>query len=228
MSGSHAHLHDLYHAGTSPLHRLAPEAKVVALVVFVVTVAVTPRDAPLAFAGFAAVLLGAFAIARLPVRLLGRVRVVAPFVAVALVLPFVAHGPRRDVLGVAMSVDGARAGGAIAARSVLGALSAVVLTATTPLRSILTGLDRLRVPVVVVAMIGLLFRYLDILVDEIRRMRRAMTARGHDPRWLWQARPIASSLGVLFVRAYERGERVHLAFAPAATWSVPAPEAEAA
>ncbi|HRE03653.1 MAG TPA: CbiQ family ECF transporter T component, partial [Ilumatobacteraceae bacterium] len=31
------------------------------------------------------------------------------------------------------------------------------------------------------------------------------------PRWLWQARPIAASLGTLFVRSYEHGERVHLA-----------------
>ena len=38
-----------------------------------------------------------------------------------------------------------------------------------------------------------------------------MTARCHDPRWLWQARPLASSVGVLFVRSYERGERVHQA-----------------
>jgi cobalt/nickel transport system permease protein len=40
-------------------------------------------------------------------------------------------------------------------------------------------------------------------------MRTAMTARGYDPRWLSQARPIASSAGTLFVRSYERGERVY-------------------
>jgi cobalt/nickel transport system permease protein len=38
-----------------------------------------------------------------------------------------------------------------------------------------------------------------------------MIARGYDPRWLSQARPIASSAGALFVRSYERGERVHAA-----------------
>jgi cobalt/nickel transport system permease protein len=36
-----------------------------------------------------------------------------------------------------------------------------------------------------------------------------MVARGYDPRWLFQARPIASSAGTLFVRSYERGERVY-------------------
>jgi cobalt/nickel transport system permease protein len=38
-----------------------------------------------------------------------------------------------------------------------------------------------------------------------------MVARAHDPRWLWQAKPIASAAGALFVRSYERGERVHAA-----------------
>ena len=39
----------------------------------------------------------------------------------------------------------------------------------------------------------------------------ARQSRGYDPRWLWQARAVASSAGTLFVRSFERGERVHLA-----------------
>ena len=42
-------------------------------------------------------------------------------------------------------------------------------------------------------------------------MRRARLSRGHDPRILWQAGAIARSAGALFIRSYERGERVHLA-----------------
>ena len=49
------------------------------------------------------------------------------------------------------------------------------------------------------------------LADQLGRMRQAMVARCHDPRWLWQARPIAASAGALFVRSYERGERIHQA-----------------
>ena len=70
---------------------------------------------------------------------------------------------------------------------------------------------RLRVPHLVVAIVAFFLRYLDVVADDLRRMRRAMTARGHDPRWLWQVGPIASSVGALFVRSYERGERIHLA-----------------
>jgi cobalt/nickel transport system permease protein len=214
MAGVHAIRHHGLHVfGQSIVHRLAPEAKIAALMAFVAAVALTPRRAPLALAGYAVILALALALSRLPWRVVVRIRVVAPFVAFAALLPFVATGERRDVLGVAVSVDGLRAGGAIAAKALLGGFAAIVVTATTPTRSILSGLRRLRVPPIVVGIIGFLFRYLDVLHDQLHRMRMAMTARGHDPRWLWQVRPIASSLGVLFVRSYERGERIHLAMA---------------
>jgi cobalt/nickel transport system permease protein len=71
------------------------------------------------------------------------------------------------------------------------------------------GLAVLRVPAVLTAIMMFMVRYLELITDELRRMRVAMTARGYDPRWLSQARPIASSAGALFVRSSERGERVH-------------------
>ncbi len=42
-------------------------------------------------------------------------------------------------------------------------------------------------------------------------MKVARASRGYDPRWIWQARAVASSAGALFIRSYERGERVYLA-----------------
>ena len=61
------------------------------------------------------------------------------------------------------------------------------------------------------AIASFMIRYLELIAGELGRMRTAMTARGYDPRWLWQAKPIASSAGALFIRSYERGERVHAA-----------------
>ncbi|MBX6723602.1 MAG: cobalt ECF transporter T component CbiQ, partial [Dactylosporangium sp.] len=56
-----------------------------------------------------------------------------------------------------------------------------------------------------------MLRYLDVLVDEARRMRVARLSRGADPRFLWQVRGFALGIGALFLRAFERGERVWLA-----------------
>jgi len=99
----------------------------------------------------------------------------------------------------------------MAGKALIGASASIVLSATTPVPDLLRGLARLRIPPLIVSIVAFMFRYLDLVVDQLRRMRTAMVARCHDPRWLWQARPIASAAGVLFVRSYERGERVHQA-----------------
>ena len=56
-----------------------------------------------------------------------------------------------------------------------------------------------------------MLRYGEVVVGEAKRMRVARISRGDDPRFLWQAGATARSVGTLFIRSYERGERVHLA-----------------
>ena len=75
----------------------------------------------------------------------------------------------------------------------------------------LEGMGRLRVPPMITAIAGFMVRYLEVIVEELGRMRTAMTARAYQPRWVWDAGPIASSAGALFIRSYERGERVYQA-----------------
>jgi cobalt/nickel transport system permease protein len=62
-----------------------------------------------------------------------------------------------------------------------------------------------------VAIAGSMVRYADVVTGEMRRMAIARASRGHDPRWLWQVRAVAGSAGALFIRSYERGERVYTA-----------------
>ena len=50
-----------------------------------------------------------------------------------------------------------------------------------------------------------------MLGADLARMRVARLSRGDDPRWLWQIRGAAATAGTLFIRAYERGERVYAA-----------------
>jgi cobalt/nickel transport system permease protein len=66
-------------------------------------------------------------------------------------------------------------------------------------------------PRAITSTLSFMIRYLDVIADDVRRMRVARQSRGYDPRWLWQARAVATSAGALFIRSYERGERVHLA-----------------
>jgi cobalt/nickel transport system permease protein len=212
MAGSHSLTGSLYVPGSSPLHRLAPQCKLAATVLFVFAVVSTPREAFWAYAAYVAIVLGLAAIARLPFRLLlRRLTIELPFVAFAFLLPVVGSGERVDVLGVSLSVAGLWGAWNILIKATIGVAASVVLSSTTPRPEILHGLDHLHVPKVLVAICGFMVRYADVVSGEMRRMKIARESRGHHARWIWQAKAVASSAGALFIRSYERGERVYLA-----------------
>jgi cobalt/nickel transport system permease protein len=200
--------------GESYLHHMAPECKVLATALFVFVVVLTPREAFWAFAIYAAVI-GALAVAaQLPLASLGRRLVIElPFFAFACFLPFIGRGERVDGFGLSLSVDGLWGAWNILVKGTLGIAASSVLVATTDTRDILRGLERLHLPKAFVAIASFMLRYLEVIAGEMRAMRVARLSRGDDPRWIWQARGVAASAGTLFVRSYERGERVYLAMA---------------
>lgn len=210
MGAGHAHVLYLDHA--SPVHRLAPEVKLVATVLFTFAVVATPREAFWAFGGYAVILAVVAVIARVPFGwLLKRSLIELPFVALAVLLPFLAHGEPVTWLGVTMSRDGLYGAWNILAKGTLGVLASLLLAATTTARDLIVGLDRLHCPRVITQIAMFMLRYLDVLTGEARRMRIARLSRGDDPRFLWQLRGFAAGIGALFLRAFERGERVYLA-----------------
>jgi cobalt/nickel transport system permease protein len=206
------HAHPLHLDRSSPVHGLAPEVKIVATVLFTIVVVVTPRTEFLAFAGYAVLLAAVAAVARVPAPwLLKRAVIELPFVLLALALPFAGHGERVDWLGLSLSVDGLYGAWNIAAKGTLGVLASLLLAATTTMRDLILGLDRLRCPPAFTQIATFMLRYLDVLADDARRMRIARLSRGYDPRFLWQVKAFAVGVGSLFLRTYERGERVYLA-----------------
>lgn len=204
-----------YVAGTSPVHRLAPHVKLVAVLAFAAVVVATPVHAPWAPAVYAGDLLLVLAVAATagvtPGRLARGLVVEIPFVAFAVLLPFVARGERVQVLGLSLSESGLATGGGILAKATIAVLAATVLAATTEPRELLRGLDRLRLPQVLVQILMFMLRYADVVAGELHRMRIARESRGFRGRHLGALRVLGPAAGALFVRSYERGERVHLA-----------------
>ena len=199
----------LHYSGHSPVHRAAPHVKILALLGFVLVVVATPRDWFWAYPGFLAVLGVVIAVSGVPVGyLLKRLVVEVPFVVFALLMPFVATGPQVEVLGVRLSEAGLLAAWGLLAKGTLGVLASLTLAATTEPDEVLRGLQRLRLPDLLVQIMGFMIRYLDVVTAELGRMMTALRSRGCDPRQ-WPV--LAKSIGVLFIRSYERGERVHLA-----------------
>jgi len=200
MSGAHGHRGiELVAAGDSPVHRLDPRGKTIGLIGLVLVAVTTPPGAWPAYAAYAAVLAALVLLARLPLRHVAlRMTVEVPFLLAAALLPFTVE-------------DGVTLGATVAAKATIGVLAMVLLSSTTPFPRLLAGFERLRVPPLLTAIIGVMWRYLHVLGEDVRRMRIAREARGYQGRWLWQAGAVAAGLAALFIRSLERGERVHLA-----------------
>ena len=96
-------------------------------------------------------------------------------------------------------------------KGTLGVLASLLLAATTEPHDVIRGLERLRMPAQLVQILAFMVRYLDVVGDEMRRMRIALASRGFTARNPRHWPVIARSAGALFIRSYERGERVHLA-----------------
>ncbi|MEV6349328.1 cobalt ECF transporter T component CbiQ [Actinoplanes sp. NPDC051851] len=206
------HSHPLYLSRPGRVHALAPEVKIAAVLLFTIVVVVTPPTSYAAFGGYAILLACVAVIARIPaVWLLKRATIELPFVLLAITLPFLGHGERVHWLGMSLSVEGLHGAWNIFAKGTLGVLASLLLAATTTMRDLVLGLDRLRCPAVFTQIMTFMLRYIDVLADDARRMRIARLSRGYDPRFLWQVKAFAVGVGSLFLRSYERGERVYLA-----------------
>ncbi|WP_107768540.1 cobalt ECF transporter T component CbiQ [Nocardioides terrigena] len=206
------HGHRLHFHGHSPVHRAPAHLKLLALLGFMLVVVATPRDWYAAFAAEALLLLGVVALSRVPVRYLApRMVIEVPFAVFALLMPFIAHGPRTEVLGVTVSEPGLHAGVALLVKGTIGVLASLTLASTTEPQDLLRGLQRLRMPDLIVQIMGFMIRYLDVVTAELGRMMVAMRSRGCDPRSPRHWPTLARAMGALFIRSYERGERVHLA-----------------
>jgi cobalt/nickel transport system permease protein len=212
LSGGHTHGHGLIVHGHSPLHLAAPQCKVAGALLLVLIVVATPRETFWAFGAYAAGIVALALVAKVPLSTLARRLVIElPFLIFVIGLPLLARGDRVHLLGLGLSVEGLWAAWNILVKATLGTGTMVLLASTTSITSILQGMQRLRVPSILVSVAGFMVRYGDVIASEMRRMRVARDSRGYQARWLWEARALASSAGTLFIRSYERGERVHLA-----------------
>jgi cobalt/nickel transport system permease protein len=210
VSGPHAHA--LYVHGHTRVHGLAPQCKLAAQLLFVLAVVLTPREAFWAFALYAAMLIGLIRLAELPVWFVAKRLVIeVPFVLFAVLLPFIGRGERVDVLGASLSVEGLWGAWNILAKATLGLGASILVAATTTMPEFLRGFERLHLPRAFTSIASFMIRYFDVIADEMKRMKIGRQARGYDPRWIWQARAVASSAGSLFIRSFERGERVYQA-----------------
>jgi cobalt/nickel transport system permease protein len=180
---------------------------------FSCSVAVFHALAALLAACLAAVLL--LAVSGLDLREIGRrLAVVLGFLLLLwCLLPLTYEG---DIVGRVGPLNFYRPGILLSAQITLKSLAIIgvftALVATIPINTLGQSLARLHVPAKLVHLLLMCYRYIFVIEQEYRRLVAAMKIRGFQPRTnLHTYRSYAYLVGMLFVRAASRAERVHQA-----------------
>jgi cobalt/nickel transport system permease protein len=183
-----------------------------AVLSFIIVSAATPITQWQAFiAYFAAIFIVSF-VAKIPTpTLLKRSLIEIPFILFAILMPFFGTGERFEVGPFNLYRESLLAAAGIVAKGTLGVLSAVVLSTSTTARELLRGLEKLHLPKLMVQIAAFMLRYVNVISDEMERMKVARESRGFIATGLKDWKVIAIAASALFIRSYERGERVHLA-----------------
>jgi cobalt/nickel transport system permease protein len=195
-------------------HSLAPKTRVLCTLLIVFAIALTPEGHWWTWGIYGLGVLGVVLLSRvtLPV-LLKRIAVEFAFIGVVLLGTLFRGG--GEVLwswGVfKITTVGLTVLGSVMLKALLSLLMLNVLTLTTSIPALLNALTALRVPPLLVATLASMYRYISVLVDEFNAMRRAAASRNLSGSNRWQRRIIGNMMGSLFIRTYERGERVYQA-----------------
>jgi cobalt/nickel transport system permease protein len=191
---------DRWSQGTSPLHRRDARVKILALLVFLIVLATTPANAALILPIYAALLVSAILIARLPLaRVLLRASIVLPFSLTFAFMSWLAGEPLRAL--------------ALVEKSYLSTIAVLLVAGTTPLPLLLGALEKLGTPQLLVLVAQFLYRYLFVLADQARNMRLAASCRTSSAvrRHKLGFRAATGALAVLFARSYQRADGIHRA-----------------
>jgi cobalt/nickel transport system permease protein len=218
----HFHAFDQYHFRESRIHQLDPRIKILVTVGFILSNALLPDGSWLAFALAWLLLLIANDIANVGLGFtLKRSFVALPFALVAVSAIFSPLGnPLAEWnLGFITLVPtdfGIIRFFSVLVRSWLSVQMAILLVATTQFPDLIHAFEHLRLPRTLTTIIAFLYRYLFVLSDEALRIIRARDARSAGLPGIkaggsigWRAKTTGSMAGQLFLRSYERSDRIY-------------------
>jgi cobalt/nickel transport system permease protein len=218
----HFNAFDRYHETDSFLHRLDPRVKAVVTILYILSNALLPDGAWIAFGLSWLFLLLANLLANLGLAFTFRRSFVAlPFALVALTVLFSVHGTPLSTFhflfwDLTITDAGLLRFVSILIRSWLSVQMAILLVAVARFPDVIHALEHLRVPSILTTIIAFLYRYLFVLAEEVFRLMRARESRAaalpgrrSGGGVAWRAGVAGHMAGQLFLRSYERSDRVY-------------------
>jgi len=206
---------DHHREGNSVVHRADPRLKFIILFVYIFTVVLIPyQDRHLfLYLGFIPLFMALGSGISL-FHFLGKLSKLYPMVfLISFLLPFFpVNSDRVYHLGVLnMYEHGLQKFFMINVKSVLAMFMSVIITSTTDFNMLLKGMEKLHLPQMMIIILSFMYRFIFLLIDETERMWMAYQSRYIHLPFLLRIKFMARQIGVLFIRTYERGERVYQA-----------------
>ncbi|MEB3292108.1 MAG: cobalt ECF transporter T component CbiQ [Synechococcales bacterium] len=198
----------------SPWTLLTPQTRVMCVLLMLMAIALTPNAHWWTWGLYGMVILVGLWISRVSwVQLCQRLAVETLFISVIL-LGTLLH-PGQDILWqwgwLKITTTGLIILGSVTSKFLLSLMLLNLLTFTTPIPILLQSLQALKVPPLLIAILAAMYRYLDVLMDEFTVMRRAAVSRNLLAGRHWQRLVIGNMIGSLFIRTYDRGDRIYQA-----------------
>lgn len=199
---------------TTAWHGLTPQARVLCVLLFVFATALTPNGQWRTWAIHAAGLAILIGVSRVTLSiLLKRAAIELSFVSLVLLGTLFRTG--GEVVwqwgGLKITTAGLTVLGSVTLKVLLSLLMVNLLALTTSIPALLHALTALKMPPLLVAIFASMYRYLGVLIDQITTMRRAAASRNLTNNRRWYRLIVGNMIGSLFIRTYDRGDRIHQA-----------------
>jgi len=209
---------DHHGRGRSPIHAVDPRVKLILVTFFIIAAATTPAGRWWDYAGLGLCLVVCLALTRIsPLHLAGKVAKLLPIVLLmAAGLLFVGGGEpviawEPTGLRLVVTDRGLFLFANVLCKALLALGSVVVLVSTTPFPALVQALEKFRAPALITGSLSLMYRYLFVFFHEKDRLLTARESRLARPSLTLRWKSLAGIVGVLFIRSFDRAERVHQA-----------------
>ncbi|HEY9768175.1 MAG TPA: cobalt ECF transporter T component CbiQ [Coleofasciculaceae cyanobacterium] len=208
-------------------HSFAPRTRLLCALLMVFAIALTPNGRWWTWVVYGLGVLGVIFFSRVTKKiLLKRIAVEFAFIGVVLLGTLFRDG--GEVIWswgiLRITTEGLTVLGSVTIKALLSLLTLNILTLTTSVPALLNALTALRVPPLLVATLASMYRYIGVLIREFQAMRKAAASRNLSNSNVWQRLVIGNMMGTLFIRTYERGERVYQAMLSRGYQGVPVVE----
>ncbi|MEJ2634765.1 MAG: cobalt ECF transporter T component CbiQ [Calditrichia bacterium] len=206
---------DHHRAGDSPVHKADPRLKVIMMVLYILVVVAIPYSAKHYFMYLTVIpVVLALASGVSFFHFLSKLSKIYPMIfLITFLLPFFPGGNGVGYHWGFLKIyePGLQKFLMINIKSILAMFMSIVLTTTTDFSMLLKGMEKLKVPRVMIIILSFMYRFIFLLIDETERMLMAFQSRYIRLPVFTRLKMLARQIGVLFIRTYERGERVYQA-----------------